>query len=652
MTTYAHDTNVHEVQDRLDLKAKLIENYLKSVQQVVEDRAGGAYVTEAMQSLDETSQQYLETTLVPDMAALSERFDYQVENTPSLEGLELPTWTGKLDARGLALQSLYVATNPHPIGEKHLLDSASDGGPYAQAHAKYHPELRGFLDRYSLYDVFLIEPQSGNIIYSVFKEMDFGTSLLSGPYSQSAFGLATKDMIDSNGSTGYTLVDFEPYAPSYDAQAAFALNPIMKDGKLIGIFAIQFPLDFADKILHSSADGSETIDAYLVGEDHRLRSSSRFGENLSVGVSLGYGEMVTHIEENKTGKFEGDNHLGNEVFAAWKPIKIDGLDWRLVSEIGRDEAMALADAARGQAIQIIGGVALALIVLGIFLSRWLIAPVRKLGSELQEQADVAVAMLLETGEQARVSSETMAAAADETNRQTGEIQSSSRQTSSDVSDVATAMDDLSVSIQQVVRGVRDTSNLVGDASTRTEKASELLSELEVAANRITGIVTLIEDIAKQTDLLSLNAAIEASRAGAAGQGFAVVAAEIRKLADRTTLSTEEISEEVRNVFETVERNSEAVRSVSELIGQMNEQAQTISESAEQQGQVTSGISERMNMTAQRVSTDDISLTQVQVASNDVAKAAGDVLGGVQNVEVAASEMEAALSTFVDRVRTL
>ena len=80
--------------------------------------------------------------------------------------------------------------------------------------------------------------------------------------------------------------------------------------------------------------------------------------------------------------------------------------------------------------------------------------------------------------------------------------------------------------------------------------------------------------------------------------------------------------------------------------------QNISVSAEQQGQVTADIAARMNQTAERVSVTDISLTHVRQASGDVASAADDVLGGVQNVELAASGMEAALTTFVDRVHML
>lgn len=649
LTSFAQESTNAKVESSLVLKAKLVESYLTNIRQTTESRAASRATIEALIGFDTSSD--LLSAGTPDTAAIASRHAYQVDNTPSLTGEALADWTDRLDARAMMLQSLYVAENPNPIGEKHLLDRAADGSLYSELHGEHHPELRGFLERYGLYDVFLIEPRNGSIIYSVFKEMDFGTSLVDGPYADSNFGRAAQAMLAAGEAAETTVVDFAPYAPSYDAQAAFVLSPVRQKGALVGIFAIQLPLDFADAVLQSATGGSATADAYLVGPDHLLRSTPRLGEGLGVGGSIeGPMEAVMHMQ--RSGTYQGLNHLDREVIATWQPLDVAGLDWQLVSEIGRDEAMALADKTRTQAIQLALGVSIAVLLSGIVLARWLMAPVQRLGADLQAQADEAVTMLHETGQQARSASETMAAAAEETSRQTAEMQQGSQETASDVTSVAGAVEELSAAIQQVVSGVQETSALVGDASRQTENATAHLSDLEAAAQRITSVVELIDEVAKQTDLLSLNAAIEASRAGEAGQGFSVVATEIRKLADRTTKSTEEIAGEVRQVFAMVEKNAETVRSVSELMAKMHSQAQNISASAEQQGQATHDIAARMNKTADRVAMTDQSLGHVHQASGEVSRAADDVLGGVENVETAASRMEQALSTFVTRVHTL
>lgn len=117
-------------------------------------------------------------------------------------------------------------------------------------------------------------------------------------------------------------------------------------------------------------------------------------------------------------------------------------------------------------------------------------------------------------------------------------------------------------------------------------AAKLLLELEQVAGRITGIVTLINDVANQTNLLALCAAVEASHAGVAGRGFAVVASNIRKLAARTTDSTDQIAGEVRSMLSAVKRNSEAMRVIAASISKVNDQARGIATSATLQDEVT------------------------------------------------------------------
>ena len=84
------------------------------------------------------------------------------------------------------LQYQYIAANPHPLGSKNNLDRANDGSRYSELHGALHPYLRTALRQFGLYDIFLVEPRNGTIVYTVFKELDFATSLVNGPYRQDA----------------------------------------------------------------------------------------------------------------------------------------------------------------------------------------------------------------------------------------------------------------------------------------------------------------------------------------------------------------------------------------------------------------------------------------------------------------------------------
>ena len=111
-------------------------------------------------------------------------------------------------------------------------------------HSRFHEFFRGALKAQNFYDIFLIDGDSGDIVYSVFKETDFGTNLLKGPYSHSSLGQLFRK-IRSNHSPGYVYVeDFKQYPPSYNAPASFIGTPIYTEGGLfIGVLAAQIPIE-------------------------------------------------------------------------------------------------------------------------------------------------------------------------------------------------------------------------------------------------------------------------------------------------------------------------------------------------------------------------------------------------------------------------
>ena len=122
------------------------------------------------------------------------------------------------------LQDIYITSNPNPTGSKHLLDAGGDGSVYSSVHGTYHGYYRDLLERGGYYDIFLIDT-AGNIIYTVFKELDFATNLVSGEYADSGLAEAFR-LGQSLAPNDVAFVDYSPYAPSFGAPAAFVSSPV------------------------------------------------------------------------------------------------------------------------------------------------------------------------------------------------------------------------------------------------------------------------------------------------------------------------------------------------------------------------------------------------------------------------------------------
>ena len=129
-------------------------------------------------------------------------------------------------ASTLIAQDLYIAKNKHPLGSKDALDNPNDSSLYSAYHNKYHPVIRNYLKKFGYYDIFLVDPETGHIVYSVFKELDYATSLLTGPYKDTNFADVFRQAKNAKNKDDVFLQDFKPYVPSYNAQASFISSPI------------------------------------------------------------------------------------------------------------------------------------------------------------------------------------------------------------------------------------------------------------------------------------------------------------------------------------------------------------------------------------------------------------------------------------------
>ena len=285
-------------------------------------------------------------------------------------------------------QYLYLSENSHPLGEKHQLDAANDGSAYSTSHSAYHDQFRNFLEKFGYYDIFLVDMDQGSVVYSVFKEIDYATSLKHGPHKESGLAQAYKAALGiEKGAT--RILDFKPYLPSYEAAASFIASPVYSADKQVGVLIFQMPVDRINAITADATGLGETGETYLMGDDLLMRSQSRFSDSATLGVLEADTDAVRSAIQGETGNKIILDYRNVEVLSSYSPLAIDGLKWGILAEIDKSEAFQTIDKLFMLSSMIAGAC-----VLGIVALTWLIirGTMQQLGADPEELGKVAKAI--------------------------------------------------------------------------------------------------------------------------------------------------------------------------------------------------------------------------------------------------------------------
>ncbi len=216
--------------------------------------------------------------------------------------------------------------------------------------------------------------------------------------------------------------------------------------------------------------------------------------------------------------------------------------------------------------------------------------------------------------------------------------------------VASATEELSTSIAAIATDTGRAASAADGAITQVGQTEKRMQELLAISGQIGNVVILIRQIASQTNLLALNATIEAARAGESGRGFAIVASEVKTLAEQTRTATEEIGHKIEAIQSGANNVSESIQDMSRVVSHMREIAITMASAIRQQDATVVEIASTMAMLA-----DDALINASSVrGTTEAASAADDVAGEVQHAAQSMRTLSAQLSgdvgSFIADVR--
>lgn len=361
-----------------EAEKELITTYLDNIRKQVITESRSAFVTDAAYVLRSafntfTSRDIDQATMRTELQSYYQyefASRYREKNEGSNEtGLSL---LNGISDRAAMLQYYFIQDNPNPLGEKDALYELPIGINYSRQHAKFHPRFREFLQAFNYYDIFLIDAKTGEIVYSVFKELDFATSLLDGPYKDSGLAEVFKAVRNASDQDAVAYSPFKSYTPSYEDPAAFIASPVQNEnGENIAVLAFQMPIDDLNRLMTHEQEWSskglgESGETYLVGEDYTAQSISRFliedKENyIDALVASGASQKTVNTIANKDTNigFQEIRTVGTEaalkgeagfdifpdyrnipVLSAYTPIEFEGTRMALMVEIDEAEAFA------------------------------------------------------------------------------------------------------------------------------------------------------------------------------------------------------------------------------------------------------------------------------------------------------------------------
>lgn len=569
-----HDAIATLVENQLtsirENKRQQVEDYFSTIHDQLRTTAMSTMTLDAMRSFSAAvplyqQQRNLDNTAIQQQRRELQRF-YTNEFGPVYEqanpGASNPglAYFNALNDLAVIFQHQFIAANPHPLGEKDSLIAPADQTDYSTIHRRFHPAFREFLVAFDYYDIFLVEPTDGVIVYSVFKELDYMTSLQRGPYARTGIAEAYRQAMQRPSEV--VLIDFASYPPSYENPASFTAITIHEDGELLGVLIFQMPVDRINNMMthgeNWQASGlGDSGETYLVGSDGTLRSQSRFlledktayldalrsagvsaerirlieAKDTAIGFQPADTEGVRRALAGQSGFDIFPDYRNTPVLSSYTPLAIPGVRWVLMSEMDEVEAFAASQQLARQVLisaLLLGPV---ILVLGVLIGTWLAIgltrPIQQLATtltDIEKNSDL-VQRLPAKGKDEIADSEralnqmltsfhriiskmtevsvSLSSASDQMARLTTLTLEGARHQEQESDQVSTAATEMAASIEEVARSAQSAATAAHDADLATRKGTEVVrKDIEGThnlAHQIEEAVQVIRQLSEDSD---------------------------------------------------------------------------------------------------------------------------------------------------------
>lgn len=653
-----------------------------------------------------------------DPASLQEQLAswYRKHYLPYYQGLSgdtplLNQWLEEMTYEAQLLQHYYLQGNSGGVRNMAAMDDRGDSTIYGQQHKKYHNSYRDIVERFGFSDLMLVDRRAERVIYSVNKGALLGTSLKQGPFSDSALAQLVADLRHQPGdglrSSGFSQPAFRPGQKVMYLGLPVthsALNRKQPDGYLI----VEVPAQRLNQVINPKGAWQtlglgETGETYLVDAAGTLITQLRDPLDASKPTDFAT-DPVDQALDGEAGLGQFPDYLGRTMVTAWRPVRLGDHDYALVVQQSPDEVFDSLDQLASEIVR--GGLlmSLPLAALALLAAFWLARSISRPLVQLATQVDKAARerdltlsveqqrsdeigrisrsiqslfdVLCQTLGQVKESSRHSVATAGENATVSAQCRTEAERQLTEVglvdraiSEGAHAMESISATLMELsdsVDGtVRDTQEGRTQVSEVAQRVSDLhqqvvqsgrsMTQLSSAADDIVAVVDTIQSVAEQTNLLALNAAIEAARAGEQGRGFAVVADEVRRLSANTHQATGEIQQLIDRLRNTVAETAEGLETeqrsaqlclreareadsrlggIQESIERGRDQTGHLANRAQQEYQRALELRERLTGMVRMVEESDSAIAQLAARAREQETMTNKTLASVESIRAA------------------